>query len=100
MQLPPDPEIIIPIAGMFTGIVITGFVVLGPIGRTIGDVIRHLFGLRRRDEALSTADAEELRRGLEDVRQQLAELAERQDFTERVVAQARDKGAIGSGGKP
>ena len=46
-MIPPDPNLIIqqivPIIGMLTGVVITGFVVLGPVGRAIGDVIRHLF---------------------------------------------------------
>ena len=46
--LPPTPDqiigAVIPLVGMLTGVLISGFVVLGPVGRAIGDVIRHLFG--------------------------------------------------------
>jgi len=50
-MIPPDPNMIIaqivPIFGMLTGVIISGFVVLGPVGRAIGDVVRHLFGAER-----------------------------------------------------
>ncbi len=50
MQGPSPQEmvpIVVPIFGMITGIVITGFVVIGPVGRAIGKVIMHLFGVDR-----------------------------------------------------
>ncbi len=100
MQGPTPAElepIIIPIFGMLTGIVITGFVVLGPVGRAVGRVIMKVFGADR-DQALPAGDLRELRdlmieQGgrLEAVQQQLGELAERQDFTERLLAQARGR---------
>jgi hypothetical protein len=104
MQLPsppPDPNIlipqIIPIFGMFTGLVITGFVVLGPVGRAIGRVIQHVFGAGKEPSALPSAEVEELREQLEGMRGQLAELAERQEFTERMLAQARRDRALPGG---
>jgi hypothetical protein len=102
MQTPvPDPSVIIngmiPVFGMLTGIVITGMVVLGPIGRTIGDVIRHLFGAGPKDAAVAAGDLDELRDRLETVSRQLAELAERQDFSERMLAQVRKDRALTGG---
>jgi hypothetical protein len=101
MQIPmpaPDPNIlipqIIPIFGMMTGIVIVGFVVLGPVGRAIGDVVRHLFGAQRHSAALAAGDLDELRGQLDRVGHQLAELAERQDFAERMLAQVRRERAL------
>jgi hypothetical protein len=103
MQLPtppPDPNILIPqlipIFGMLTGVVITGLVVIGPIGRAIGQVILHVFGVRKQ-EALPAGELEELREQVEGFRSQLAELVERQEFTERMLAQARKDRALPGG---
>ncbi len=93
--IPPDPNIIIgqliPIVGMLTGVVITGFVVLGPVGRAIGDVIRHWLGGGRRDQggALQAGDVDEIVGKLDAISHQVGELAERQDFAERMLAQVR-----------
>lgn len=88
---------IIPIFGMFTGIVITGMVVLGPIGRSIGDIVRHLFGADKKDAALSAGDMDELRERFDVISHQLGELAERQDFSERMLAQVRKERALAGG---
>lgn len=98
----PDPNIdpnliltgIIPIFGMLTGIVITGFVVLGPVGRAVADVLRRIFGADRKQDALSSADVDDLRQRLDGIQQHLAELMERQDFAERLLAQARREKAL------
>jgi hypothetical protein len=91
--IPPDPNLIIgqiiPIFGMMTGVLITGFVVLGPVGRAIGDVIRHIFGAGKRDAALPSGDTDEILTKLDSIQHGLSELAERQDFTERIMAQQR-----------
>jgi hypothetical protein len=99
-------EVVIPIFGMITGITITGFVVLGPVGRAVGRVIMKVFGADR-DQALPAGDLRELRdlmieQGgrLESMQQQLGELAERQDFTERLLAQAREKKVLPEGRAP
>ncbi len=98
-------NVVIPIFGMITGIVITGFVVLGPVGRAIGRVILRIFGADR-DQALPAGELQEIRGLLEDqtgrlenVQRQLAELADRQDFAERLLAQSRREPRLpGAGG--
>jgi hypothetical protein len=108
MQGPTPQEIgdvIIPLFGMLTGITITGFVVLGPVGRAVGRVIMRIFGADR-DQALPVTELQDIRGLLEDqsgrleaVQRQLAELAERQDFAERLLAQARNQARLpGAGG--
>lgn len=64
---------------------------LGPIGRAIGEKIRRSGGALS-DEAGAelTALREDVNEDLDAVRHELAELAERVDFTERVIAQNRD----------
>jgi len=80
----------VPVFGMLTGVVITGFIALGPVGRAIGDVVRHLFGAHKRDApALASGDMDEIVGLLEAIQHQLGELAERQDFAERIMAQQR-----------
>ena len=106
MQGPSPGEmvpIVVPIFGMLTGIAITGFVVLGPVGRAVGKVLMHLFGVDRQ-QALPEADVAQLRSLIEEQadrlelqQRQLAELAERQDFAERLLAKARDKGLPAGG---
>ena len=95
-------QLMIPIFGMLTGIVITGFVVLGPVGRAVGRVILRLFGADR-DQALPAAELQDLcslleEQGsrLESVQRQVAELLERQDFAERLLAQTRLRGLPGA----
>jgi uncharacterized membrane-anchored protein YhcB (DUF1043 family) len=104
--LPPDPSTIIngvvPIFGMFTGIVITGFFLIGPIGRAIGQVIKHWLGGGSREQAaLQPGDLDEVMTRLDTIQQQLSELHERQDFAERVLAQSRkDRGGLPAGDVP
>lgn len=97
-------DLVVPIFGMLTGMVIVGLVVIGPVGRAIGRVLLHLFGADR-PQALPAEDVAQLRAMLEDQtdrleaqQRQLAELAERQDFAERLLVQAREKRALGEGG--
>ena len=108
MMQGPTPEqigdLMIPIVRMLTGIIVTGFVVLGPVGRAIGRVILRIFGADR--EQLPAGELQDIRALLEDqsgrveaVQRQLSELAERQDFAERLLAQSRDKTRLpGAGG--
>ena len=107
MQGGPTPEqigqLIIPLFGMLTGIAITGMVVLGPIGRAIGRVVMRIFGA---DRELPAGELQDIRGLLEDqsgrmeaVQRQLSELAERQDFAERLLAQGRKEPRLpGAGG--
>lgn len=100
MQAPPDPSIIIPLMvpvfGMLTGIVVVGMVALGPVGKGIGAVIRHWLGGGREEHAAPAA-LEDLRDEVRMLRDQLAELAERQDFSERLLAQVRKERALPAG---
>jgi hypothetical protein len=105
--LPPPGEIVrglMPLAGMAFVIIITGMVVLGPVGRAIGRLITHRLA-GERDQALGPADVQDLRAALEDqggrldaLQRQVSELAERQDFAERLLAQARERKALPEGG--
>jgi len=86
------PAAWIPIAGMLTGVVIMGMFLVGPVGRAIGDILRHwLTGRRAADtgETALPADVDELHARIDQLQRQVAELAERQDFSERLLAQAR-----------
>lgn len=91
-----DEGLIVPIAGMLTGII------LGlPLIRAL---VRHIErqavgGGEPPDEALR-AEVQELRQRIEamdDVRERLTDLEERQEFTERVLARQRQPGALGGG---
>ena len=106
MQGPTPAEIgnvLIPLMGMVTGVVITGFVVLGPVGRAVGRVIMRISGA---DRELPAAELQDIRALLEDqsgqmaaIQRQLGELAERQDFAERLLAQGRKEPRLpGAGG--
>jgi len=97
MQMGPSPgemvPLLVPLFGMITGVVITGFVVLGPVGRAVGKVIMRIFGA---DRELPAGELQDIRVLLEDqsgqmaaIQRQLGELAERQDFAERLLAQQR-----------
>lgn len=88
---------IMPLAGMAFILVTTGFVALGPVGRAIGRVIMHRLG-GERDQGLPAAELQELKGLLEEqggrleaVQRQVSDLAERQDFAERLLAQVRNQ---------
>jgi len=98
---PPTPEQIsmminqiIPVFGMLTGIVITGFIALGPIGRAIGRVIMKIFNADPQAAALKSGDVEEIIGKLDAIQSHLGELSERQDFAERMLAQVRREHAL------
>ncbi len=94
------PDIVVPVFGMITGIIITGFVIIGPPGRAVGNIITYwLGGGKRRQEAVPSADLDEVHDRLDLLQRQLAELAERQEFTERLLAKARqERGLPGAEG--
>lgn len=79
---------------MVFSVPIVGVIALGPIGKAIGERLRG--GASRQDHE----ELEAMREQLQGLQEQVSELAERQDFTERVVAQVRERGAIGSGPTP
>lgn len=77
---------------MIFGTGMLGVVAFSPIGRAIAERIRHKDGA-----LLPSEELEDVRAQLQNIQEQISELAERQDFTERVVAKTKDKGAIGGG---
>ena len=76
----------------FFGTAFTAIVTLGPVGRAIGDRVRSK-GMGGSLAAMQEQLDEVLGR-LEDVQRQLGEMGERQDFTERLLAQARERGLL------
>ena len=94
------PDVIVPVFGMITGIIITGLVIIGPPGRAVGALITYwLGGGRKRQEAVAAPDLDELHERLDAMQQQLAEVVERQEFTERLLSKVRqDRGLPGAGG--
>ena len=69
---------------------VLGAVVLGPIGRAFADRLRR----KGVEPALDAAELDALHQELAGLRQQVGELAERQDFAERMLAQARERGLL------
>ncbi len=57
-----------------------------PVGRALAERLRG-----KNPDALPSEDVEELREHIQSLQQQVSELAERQDFAERMLAQQRDK---------
>lgn len=72
------------------GIVIA--VAFSPIGKAIADRLRGPV-----QQTLPSEEIDEVRSQLQGIQEQISELAERQDFTERMLAKAKDKTAIGPG---
>ena len=96
-----DIESILAILLIFGGgtTVALGF---SPVGRAVADRIRGKHALPETEDL--RAELAEQREGqaeeLQRVRQEVAELAERLDFAERILAQQRDLQRLEPGGKP
>ena len=89
-------EDIVAIGGFFTTVIVA-FIAFGPIGRAIAANIHRRGVPSPGVEVLDQVDTLENR--IEGLQQQVSELAERQDFTERLVAKTREKPALGGGGQ-
>lgn len=70
------------------GIVIA--VAFSPIGKAIADRLRGPVA-----QVIPSEEIDEVRSQLQGIQEQISELAERQDFTERLLAKTKDKTAIG-----
>jgi hypothetical protein len=75
---------------MVFGCGMLGIVAFSPIGRAIAERLRG-----RSAQALPSEELDDVRAHLQSLSEQVSELAERQDFAERLLAQTREKGAIG-----
>ena len=81
---------IVPVALFFT---IGAVAILrGPIGKALAD---RLAG--RVPHQLPSVDGEDVRAEVDELRYRVAELEERLDFAERVLAQRREPGKLGAG---
>ena len=77
---------------MVFGTGMLGVIAFSPIGKAIADRLRG-----PRADLHATEDLDDLRDHLQSLQQQVGDLAERQDFTERMLARAREKGLLGPG---
>jgi len=95
-----DLGLVVPVAESVAVILVSGMFLLGPVGRATGEAIRYwLAGGRRRSPALESAGLDELQDQLNALQHQVGEVTERLDFTERLLAQQRDRGALAGGGE-
>ena len=80
----------------FFATVITALVTFGPVGRAVAE------RLRGKGASGVLADIEERfddqAQQINDVHRQLGDLAERQDFNERLLAQAKERGLLAAPG--
>jgi len=88
------PEIFVP-GVLFGGGALVG-ISYSPIGRAIA---RRIGGGKDEADLAALAEVDALRDEVGQVRGELAEVQERLDFAERMLAQAREKGLLGPGGK-
>ncbi len=80
---------------MVFGTGMLGLVAFSPIGRAIANAIQKKSGVMLPPEVRESIDDLAVR--VEGLQQQVGELAERQDFTERMLAKAREKGLPAGG---
>ena len=73
-----------------------GMVTLGPIGRAVAERLRGKGA--GGSIAVLQEQLDEVLVRLDDVHRQLSDLAERQDFSERLLAQAKDRGLLAAPG--
>lgn len=71
-----------------------GLLAFSPVGRALADRIRGRPAVADTD----AVEREELREAVDGLRREVAELAERVDFTERLLARAKDDQRLGPGG--
>jgi hypothetical protein len=84
------PEILIPITFFLSAAAV--IILRGPIGKAIAGLIRQWSDVPPPD-----VDVQRLTAELEELKHRLAEVEERQDFAERLLAQRRDRGELPSG---
>ncbi len=99
--IPFDPNQLIPLIGMIGGMAIAGIVLwrffTSEIAAAIAERIRT--GVRRRKAAIDDVQGEhivELDQRITEMQGQIAEMAERLDFAERLLAQKRERSLPGA----
>ncbi len=99
--IPFDPNQLIPLIGMIGGMAIAGIVLwrffTSELAAAIAERIRT--GVRRRKAAIDDVQGEhivELDQRITEMQGQIAEMAERLDFAERLLAQKRERSLPGA----
>jgi hypothetical protein len=99
--IPFDPNRLIPLIGIIGGFVVAGVVLYAffrsDLAAAIAERIRT--GVRRRKAAVDDVQGEhiaELDQRLTEMQDQIAEMAERLDFAERLLAQKRERSLPGA----
>jgi hypothetical protein len=99
-MLPFDPNQLIPLIGMIGGMVVVGIVLWGffksDLAAALAERIR---GRKKSTESVDGVDPEhvaELEQRLGEMQGQIAEMAERLDFAERLLAQKRERSLPGA----
>jgi hypothetical protein len=104
-MLPFDPNQLIPLIGMIGGMVVTGVVLYAffksDLAKAMAERIRAGIHRKKRSdtpvEGLAEADyVAELEQRVTDMQGQIAEMAERLDFAERLLAQKRERSLPGA----
>ncbi len=100
-MLPFDPNQLIPLVGMIGGMIVAGVVLWAffksDLAAAIAERIRT--GVRRRKAAIDDVQGDhlaELDQRITDMQGQIAEMAERLDFAERLLAQKRERSLPGA----
>jgi hypothetical protein len=87
------PGDIIPLAGMLFSLlvvlIIGGLILLFPLSKRLGQLIELRLEERRAGDTLPAAELEELRRSVESLQAEVSRIAERQQFTERLLETGR-----------
>jgi hypothetical protein len=89
------PDVLVPVAGMFTGVI-----ALVTLGWTVRHWVDRHYESRRGTTGTGGADdvarlTERLKTVEDDLSSRMLDLEERVDFTERVLAQARERPELG-----
>jgi len=98
-MIPFDPNQLIPLIGAIGGMVITGIVLWSFFKSDIARALAERIRGRKRSMELEGDDpthVAELEQRLSDMQGQIAEMAERLDFAERLLAQKRERSLPGA----
>ena len=98
-MIPFDPNQLIPLIGMVGGMVISGIVLWAFFKSDIARAIAERIRGRRKPHEVDDAEpghVAELEQRVVEMQGQIAEMAERLDFTERLLAQKRERSLPGA----
>jgi hypothetical protein len=87
-------NLITTLAPLVTGLVVSGFILLGPVGRAIGEVIRRRLGGAPPPGIEPSRESAEIIARLEEISGHVGEIASRQDFAERLLVGAAPGGSL------